>query len=296
MRIGLAAIGIGAGADPEVLLAIAQSAERRGFARLWCGEHVVRADDTESHYPYAEDGRLAVPPDVDWLDPLVGLCFAAAVTSTIELATGVLLLPEHNPLLVAKQAATLDHLSGGRMSLGVGIGWSKEEFAALGVPFERRSARTEEYIRVLRRLWEDEAASFEGEFVRFQSVHSYPKPLRRRRIPILLGGNTDTALARAAAYGDGWYGFNLEMNEVQDRVGTLRELCRRRSKDATQMEVVVAPFTKPMTRDQLPELEEQGVTEVVVVGEPPSDALEATSWVAGLADDWIGAPASPFET
>ncbi|MFG3168546.1 LLM class flavin-dependent oxidoreductase, partial [Streptomyces sp. NPDC048200] len=138
MRVGLHALGISDGASPEVIRAVATAAERHGFARLWCGEHVVLVDSPDSRYPYSSDGRIAVPADADWLDPMLTLSFAAAVTSTIELATGVLLLPEHNPIVVAKQAGTLDVLSSGRFSLGVGVGWSAEEFEALGVPFTGR--------------------------------------------------------------------------------------------------------------------------------------------------------------
>ncbi|MFG2441060.1 LLM class flavin-dependent oxidoreductase [Streptomyces sp. NPDC048508] len=144
MRVGLHALGISDGASPEVIRAVATTAERHGFARLWCGEHVVLVDSPESRYPYSADGRIAVPADADWLDPLLTLSFAAAVTSTIELATGVLLLPEHNPIVVAKQAATLDVLSSGRFSLGVGAGWSAEEFEALGVPFTGRGLASRE--------------------------------------------------------------------------------------------------------------------------------------------------------
>ena len=160
MRVGLHALGIGAAARPEVIRAVAVAAEEAGFATLWSGEHVVLVDEPRSRYPYSADGTIAVPPDADWLDPLLGLTFAAAVTSRIGLATGVLLLPEHNPVLVAKQAATLDVLSPGRFTLGAGIGWSAEEFAALGVPFARRAQRTAEYAAVMRTLWAEDTASF----------------------------------------------------------------------------------------------------------------------------------------
>ena len=146
-----------------------------GFATLWSGEHVVMVDESASRYPYSDDGRIAVPAEADWIDPLIGLSFAAAATSTIRIATGVLLLPEHNPVLVAKQAATLDTLSGGRLTLGIGIGWSREEFDALGVPFERRGARTEEYVDAIRTLWRDDVASFDGEFVRFDVGAGQPE-------------------------------------------------------------------------------------------------------------------------
>src|SRR6201999_3385043 len=163
-------------------------------ATWWSGEHVVMVDQPASRYPYAPDGRIAVPAEADWLDPLLGLSFTAAVTTTIGLATGVLLLPEHNPVVAAKQAATLDVLSSGRLTLGIGIGWSAEEFAALGVPFARRGERTAEYVAAMRTLGADDVASFSGEFARFDNVRVNPKPVHGRRIPIVAGGNSDAAL------------------------------------------------------------------------------------------------------
>jgi probable F420-dependent oxidoreductase len=174
MRVGLHALGIGTGARPQVIRAVATAAETGGFATLWAGEHVVLVDEPRSRYPYSADGRIAVPADADWLDPLLGLSYVAAVTSRIGLATGVLLLPEHHPVLAAKQAATLDVLSGGRLTLGVGIGWSAEEFAALGVPFARRGRRTAEYVGAMRALWADDVTSFHGEFVRFDAIRVNP--------------------------------------------------------------------------------------------------------------------------
>src|SRR3954454_2455115 len=200
MRLGLHALGIGSGARREVIDAVAAGAEAAGFATLWAGEHVVMVDKPASRYPYAGDGQIAVPPDADWLDPLLGLSFAAATTSRIGLATGVLLLPEHNPVIVAKQAASLDVLSGGRLTLGVGVGWSREEFEALGVPFARRGARAEEYVAAMRTLWRDDVASFDGEFTRFDRIRVNPKPVRERRIPIVVGGNSDAALRRVASW------------------------------------------------------------------------------------------------
>jgi alkanesulfonate monooxygenase SsuD/methylene tetrahydromethanopterin reductase-like flavin-dependent oxidoreductase (luciferase family) len=129
-------------------------------------------DQPQSRYPYSGDGRIAVPADADWLDPLLALSYVAAVTRTIGVATGILLLPEHHPVLIAKQAATLDLLSGGRFTLGIGIGWSAEEFAALGVPFAQRGRRTAEYVHAMRALWADDVASFGGSSCR--SIRSGP--------------------------------------------------------------------------------------------------------------------------
>ena len=198
MQIGLHALGIGPGADPGVIGAVGRTAERCGFATLWAGEHVVMVDRPDSVYPYADDGRIAVPSDADWLDPLALFAFLAATTSRIRLATGVLLLPEHNPLIVAKHAASVDVLSGGRLTLGVGIGWSAEEYAALGVPFRGREARNREYVEAMRLLWKDDRSSYTGEYVQFEQVRCYPKPVQRP-IPIVLGGNGARALDRVRA-------------------------------------------------------------------------------------------------
>jgi probable F420-dependent oxidoreductase len=187
MRLGLHALGIGVGAQRAVIDAAARAAEDGGFSTLWAGEHVVMFDRPSSRYPYAPDGQIAVPPDADWLDPLVCLSFVAAATHTTTVATGIVLLAEHNPLLVAKQAASLDVLSGGRLMLGVGIGWSADEFAALGVAFSGRAQRTVEHVEVMRTLWRADLAPFDGRFVRFDAVRVYPKPARNRRVPVIFG-------------------------------------------------------------------------------------------------------------
>jgi probable F420-dependent oxidoreductase len=285
MRIGLHALGIGSGARRDVIDAVATTAEEHGFSTLWCGEHVVMVDSSSSRYPYAADGQIAVPATADWLDPLICLSFAAAATSTIRIATGVLLLPEHNPVVMAKRSATLDVLSGGRFVLGVGVGWSAEEFAALGVPFARRAARTEEYIGAMRTIWRDDVASFEGDFVRFDAIRVNPKPLNTSGIPIILGGNSDAALRRVARSGDGWYGFYLDdAGEVAQRVGYLRACCDNAARDIADLHVAVS-LRDPDPDDQA-RLADAGVDELVIVEEPPGDPQEAAAWVTALADRW----------
>ncbi|OIJ97450.1 LLM class F420-dependent oxidoreductase [Streptomyces sp. MUSC 14] len=285
MRVGLHALGIGNGARPEVIAAVATAAEAHGFARLWCGEHVVLVDAPASRYPYSADGRIAVPADADWLDPLLALSFAAAVTSRIELATGVLLLPEHNPVVVAKRAATLDVLSAGRFTLGIGAGWSAEEFAALGVPFTGRGRRTDEYLAAMRTLWAKDPASYTGEFTRFDAIRVNPKPLRGARLPVVVGGNSNTALRRAATLADGWYGFNMPVTDVPERIAFLTDECARHGR--TRGELTVAVALSDGRPEHLPELATAGVTEVVVVGAPPPTPDEAVTWVTELARTWI---------
>lgn len=198
----------------------------------------------------------------------------------------MLLLPEHNPVLIAKQAATLDSLSFGRFTLGFGVGWSREEFDALGVPFERRAARTAEYVAAMRTLWRDDVASFKGEFVRFESVRVNPKPFADRRIPVVLGGNSDAALRRVVAWGDGWYGFNLDgVREVAERIDLLNRLCDESGRDRAELRLAVA-LRDPSVDDVRP-LADLGVDELVVVDGPPEDGVD--DWVSALAEKWMPA-------
>jgi probable F420-dependent oxidoreductase len=288
MRLGLHALGIGAGAQRAVIDAVAGAADQCGFATLWFGEHVIRVDRSESRYPYSDDGQMTIRPSADWIDPMIGLSFAAAATSSIGLATGVLLLPEHNPVVVAKQAATLDMLSGGRFTLGVGVGWSREEFDALGVPFERRGARAAEYVAAMRALWRDDVASFDGEFVSFDSVRMNPKPVDAEGIPIIVGGNSDAALRRVVAWADGWYAFNLDgVREVADRIAFIDKLCSENGRDRSELQLTVA--LRELHIQDVAALSDLGVDELVIVDGPPRDARVATDWVSALADHWLSA-------
>lgn len=288
MRLGLHALGIGVGARRAVIDAVARAAETAGFATLWAGEHVVMFDRQESRYPYSADGQIAVPADADWLDPLIALSFAAATTNHIRLATGVLLLPEHNPVLLAKQAASLDVLSNGRFVMGVGVGWSREEFVALGIPFARRGTRADEYLSALRTLWQDDVASFHGEFVTFSEVRVNPKPVCGRRISVIVGGNSDVALRRVAQHGDGWYGFNLaDVDAVRERLAHLRECCRAAGRDIAELDL--AASVRDGDPSDLPALAEIGLSELVLVESPPNEPSQAEAWASALANRWSAA-------
>ena len=285
VRLGLHALGIGSGADRAVIDAVAIGAEAAGFSTLWSGEHIVMVDEPASRYPYADDGKIAVPAAADWLDPLIGLSFAAAATTTIGIATGALLLPEHNPVVIAKQSASLNKLSGGRFTLGVGIGWSRDEFDALGVPFERRGARTAEYIQAIRALWRDDPASFHGEFVDFEAIRVNPKPVRGQ-IPIIVGGNSDAALRRVASLADGWYGFNLrDAAAVADVTARLGGYCDAAGRDIAGLTLSVA-LREPTPADAA-RLASAGIDELVLVETPPEDPACAEDWVHQLATRWM---------
>src|SRR5689334_20693406 len=205
MKFGLMFANAGPLGGPDMTVAVAQLCEELGFESLWTVEHVVVPSGYESEYPYSPDGRMPGGESVPIPDPLVWLAFVAGVTTRIRLATGILILPQRNPLVLAKELATLDLLSRGRMELGVGVGWLREEFDALGVPFERRGARTDEYVDVLRRVWREPETSYDGEFTRFAPVKSFPKPARPNGVPVHIGGHTDASARRAGRLGDGYF-------------------------------------------------------------------------------------------
>ena len=202
MKVGVYLPQVGPAATAAEVKSVAILAEEAGFDSLWAFDHVVLRPDQGSDYPYSEDGRFLVPADTAFHEPLTLLTFAAAVTERVELGTAVLVLPMRQPVLHAKLIATLDHLAEGRVLLGAGVGWWKEEFETLGMPFDRRGARMDEYLQILRDCWESERGSFAGEF--YNNVGWYCRPQPPRRVPIYLGGNHRRQLARAGRFADGY--------------------------------------------------------------------------------------------
>ncbi len=210
MKIGLAApFGSTPKRDIGFLKDFAQAIEERGFDSLWLPEHVVffSAKDYDSSYPYTEDGTPPWGDEMGIYDPLLLVAVAAQVTTRLRFATSVLILPLRPPLLTAKEVMTIDHITGGRFEFGVGSGWSSEEYAALGVPFERRGKRFDEYIEAVRAAWKPGKVSYEGETVSYRDVILEPKPLTPGGPPFLIGGDSDAAMKRSARLGDGWYGW-----------------------------------------------------------------------------------------
>ncbi|WP_431267045.1 LLM class F420-dependent oxidoreductase [Dankookia sp. P2] len=190
--------------DGAAAARLARLAEAAGFDSVFAVDHVVLPDAYDSTYPYAAGGRLPGDQFSAMPDPLIWMAFAAAATTRLRLMTGVIILPLRNPLVLAKQVATLDHMSGGRIELGIGVGWLREEFDALGVPFAARGRRADDYIAAMRALWRDESASFAGEFVRFHGVSCSPRPVAGA-VPIIVGGHSEAAARRAGRLGDGFF-------------------------------------------------------------------------------------------
>ncbi len=287
MKIGLFAIGIGASANPDLILSAAEAAERTGFGTIWAPEHVVLFNHHDSKYPYSDSGKFPLPADADWLDPFIALSFAAAVTKNVRLATGICLVPEHNPVVLAKVIASLDKLSRGRFALGVGIGWQAEEFAAIGVPFEKRAQRTREYIDAMRKLWSDGVASHHGEFVNFDNAGSFPKPPQGAKLPIIFGGESNPALRRVADYGTGWFGFNLDPAEAKERVAKLEQLLEERGRKLSEIDLIVAPYTKKITPDDLKRYRDLGISEVPLMMNFEDDPSIASARVEQVAKEWV---------
>lgn len=233
-------------ATPEVLRAVCEGAEERGVDRIWVGEHVVLFDDYSSSYPYSGDGRLPIGGDTGLLDPFVTLSFLAAHTTTVRLGTAMCLVPQRNPVYTAKEVATLDWLSGGRVDLGIGVGWLREEFEALGVPWPRRGTRTDEYLGVLRTLWEDDLSQYQGELVTLPPCRQHPKPIQRP-VPIHVGGESDAALRRVARFGNGWVPFNCTPDALAGLMGPLDERLAEAGRGRGDIEITVCPYFNPTT-------------------------------------------------
>lgn len=209
MEIGVNyAFGTNPHQDVGYLRSVMQTIEGAGFASVWMPEHVVGfpAESYTSKYPYSPDGSVPWRGDLSLHDPLFVSAAAAQMTTTLRFGSGIVILPQRPPLLTAKELMTLDHLSGGRFEFGVGGGWSSEEYAVLGVPFEKRGQRFDEYIEAIRTAWRNQPASFEGEFIQYSDVVLMPRPLTPGGPAMLIGGGSPAALRRAATLGDGWFG------------------------------------------------------------------------------------------
>jgi probable F420-dependent oxidoreductase len=225
MTVGLAVIapyGEGLITSSGFLRDFAGTIEECGVDSVWTVEHVIVADAYDPKYPYSADGRMpSAAGVVPMPDPLELLAFFAALTTTLRFGTAVVIAPLHSPAVLAKRAATLDRLSDGRFTLGLGIGWQREEYAAVGAAFTERGARLEESIAAMRTLWADSPATFEGRFTSFRAVHSQPQPIDGA-VPIVLGGNSDAAVTRAARVADGWFPYAISADEFEQQANVFR--------------------------------------------------------------------------
>jgi probable F420-dependent oxidoreductase len=268
VKLGLFAINMGVSSTPDLLVSTAQAAEAAGFESVWAGEHVALPDPQVPPSPMA--------PQDPALDPFLALAWAAASTSTLRLATGIVILPQRNPVVLAKQVASLDVLSGGRVTLGVGVGYLEPEFRAIGADFAHRGAVTDEYLDAMNRLWYDEHPEFHGRFADFAGIDAYPRPVQQP-IPIVVGGHTKLAYQRAAARGHGWYGFALTPESAAASIAGLRAAVSHTPRPAElgALEITVTPRGR-LTKAKAAAFAELGVHRLVPFPPPTPDGVSAT--------------------
>jgi probable F420-dependent oxidoreductase len=265
MKFGLVSVNSGFNSYPEKMARIAQAAEKAGLDSVWAGGH-----------PFLSEKQTRMPPGMRMLDPIVTLSFLAAHTRTIRLGTGILLLPQFNPVIVAKQLASLDVLSQGRLTVGIGVGWSEHEFEVLGIPFGTRGRRTDEYLRAIKILWGQDKPVHKGKFVSFDSLQANPRPVQQPNPPIVIGGVSEGAYRRAVEQGNGWFGYGLDLEETRRSIAGLHEAAKRypRPAELGELEISLAPKV-PVDKTVARQFSELGVHRLNL--SPPQDADPAVA-------------------
>lgn len=242
MRIGVFATFMSPLATPAMIRDFGRRAEEAGLDSIWMGEHVVLFDRNTYGYPSSKDGRIPVPEGGGMLDVTATFGFLAAATTRLRFGTGVALVPQRNPIYTAKEIATLDWLTGGRIDFGIGVGWNKEEVEACGYRFEDRGARCDEFLEVMRRLWTEPVVDFHGRWVRFETARLDPKPVQTPHVPIIVGGYADAALRRAVRFGAGWYGFNRDPAGTREMLARLDAAFAREGRTrGPDFEIIITP-------------------------------------------------------
>ncbi|MFA1551003.1 LLM class F420-dependent oxidoreductase [Actinomadura chokoriensis] len=280
-------VAAGVTADPAWIGAYVRHAEACGFESVGAVEHAVVASAYSSVYPYDTSGRMELADDLDIPDPLDLLAFLAGHTSRIGLATGVLVLPNHHPVVLAKRLATIDALSGGRLRLVVGMGWMREEVEACGADFDSRGRRADEQLQVLRKLWADTApsgASHDGEFFQFKGAMSYPKPVQEGGVPIHVGGHTKAAARRAGRYGNGLQPLGVAGEELQGLVALMRAEAENSGRDPDALELTLGHSLSAVTPEKAAKLGDLGAGRLVLGGKPTKDLDEAKDELSACAE------------
>jgi probable F420-dependent oxidoreductase len=279
--IGLFAVNSHACAEPGAAARIATLAERLGYDSLWAGEHVV--------VPSPRVDPSPMEPEEPILDPLVALAHLAACTERVLLGTGVIILPQRNPLVLAKQLASLDVLSRGRLIFGLGVGYLEPEMSAIGVPMAGRGARSDEYLAAMRSLWEDEVPAHAGRHVEFQGVDAHPRPVQRP-LPVVVGGHTEAAHRRAARHADGWYGFMVGLRAMAEQRDSLRRAIEQAGRGERRLHISVSP-PRRLDEEVVAAYGELGVDRLIVVPPPSLPLEELERFVEANAPERVGARA-----
>jgi probable F420-dependent oxidoreductase len=252
-------------ADADWLHAVASETEARGIDAVWIPEHVVSFGDYASHYPYSPDGKMPAGPQSGMLEPFTTLAFLAASTTSIRLGTAICLLAQRNPVYAAKEIANLDWLSKGRVDLGIGVGWLREEYEAVGIPWPRRGSRTEECVEVLKALWCDDVSSYKGEFYDLPSCSMYPKPIQDPHPPVHFGGESDAAISRAARIGQGWHSFGRLPGDVPVVLEKLDRELERFGRSRTDFQVTVSPYLHPVNPEMVDQYIDSGIDQLTLM-------------------------------
>jgi probable F420-dependent oxidoreductase len=260
MKLGFFGINMGVLADPQASVRAARMAEAAGYESVWVSEHVVLPEPRTPESP--------LPSKSPMLDPLATLAHLAAVTTKVRLGTGIIILPQRNPVVLAKELTTVDVLSGGRLIFGVGAGYLKPEFDAIGVPFNERGARTDEYIEAIRALWTMPQPQFAGRFARFAGIDAQPRPVQQPHPPIVVGGWTEAAFRRAATKANGWFGFNMDVETAGRHLASLRTMLANVERPAAlgRLEISITPTTRqPLDRASAEAYRDLGVDRLNVM-------------------------------
>ena len=284
MKFGLFSINSYACSYPETTLEIAQLAETAGFESLWAGEHVVLPDPQTPPSPMAPEDRI--------LDPLIALTFLAANTRRVLLGTGIIILPQRHPLVLAKELVSLDELSGGRLIFGIGAGYLEPEFQALGIPFTDRGARTDDYLAAMRAIWSQPKPAYHGRFLSFEHVQAHPRP--QRNIPLVVGGHTPPAYRRAVEQANGWYGFALGFSgasrSLANSLAGIADALQRyhRPQELGKLEISVTPPPGSITLERARRYADLGVDRLIIWPPDGIDAADLRTLVSVLGDTVIG--------
>lgn len=279
--IGLFAINSHVCAEPEAAARIAALAEQLGYDSLWAGEHVVVPS------PRVEPSPME--PDEPILDPLVALAHLAGHTERILLGTGVIILPQRNPVVLAKQLASLDVLSRGRLIAGIGVGYLEPEMSAIGVPMDGRGARADDYLAAMRSLWQDDAPAHDGRYVSFEGVDAYPRPVQQP-LPVVVGGHTDRAHRRAAQHADGWYGFLIGLRRMAEQRESLNAAIESAGRDRP-LHISISP-SRALDEEVVRSYAGLGVDRLIVIPPPGLTLDEVVAFVESNAPARIGAAAA----
>lgn len=258
MKVGYFGLNQGPFSAPEAMASLVRGLEVCGFESAWTGEHVVLMDPREAPSP--------VPPETPFLDTIASLSFAAAHTERLKLGSGIILLPQRNPVVLAKELAGIDVLSSGRLLFGIGVGYVPREFEAIGVPYAERGARMSEHIEAIRTLWTQEHPTFEGRFTSFSGIQSHPHPVQKPHPPILVGGMSEAAHRRAVRQGNGWYGFFQDLDATRAALRGLETAATQleRPEALGRLEISVTP-PGPVDWDTARRYEDLGVDRLILI-------------------------------